>query len=100
MDRDFALFRDNDGRTGILHLKPEGEGWRVIALEEGMACRPLTGHVTHSDLSTRLLTREEATLAFREWQAALRLSQSYVVRPFSPIKAWQARWGWRSPVKG
>ena len=100
MDRDFALYRDNDGRTGILRLQPEGEGWRVIGIEEGLVRSPLAKHVSHADLSTRLLTREEASLAFREWQAALRLSQSYVVRPFSPIKAWQARWGWRSEAHG
>jgi hypothetical protein len=100
MERDYALYRDHNGRTGVVRLKPEGGSWRVVAVEAGLLSRErIRDHVKRDDLSSRLLTRAEAILALREWEAAYRLSQAYVVRPYSPLKAWRARWGWRDEAE-
>ena len=95
-DRCYALLHDALGKARIVRLEAaEGEGWRAVDVE--LAGQPHVlepWEILHPHkIATRRLSLEEARQALKEWEEAYQLSQSYVVRPYSPLRAWTGKWG-------
>ncbi len=93
---DHALLHDARGRVRIVRLEPLREGgWRAHEIAPDGSPHVLEAwEVLHPhEVATRRLSLAEARQALREWEQAFHLSQSYVVRPFSPLKAWNEKWG-------
>lgn len=95
-DRSYALLHDDHGEARIVRLEAAGGGgWRAVDLERAEQPHVLEPwEILHPhEIATRRLTLEEARQALKEWEAAFHLSQSYVVRPYSPLRAWTDKWG-------
>ncbi len=91
----FALLHDDHGLARIVRLDEKDGHWRAfdIAQEDQPHAIESWELVHPHDLATRRLTLEEAREALREWEEAFSLSQSFVVRPYSPLKSWNDKWG-------
>lgn len=91
----YALIHDDHGLARIVRLEQADAHWRAIDIEHEDQPHVLQPwELVHPhDLATRRLTLEEARQALAEWQAAFSLSQSYVVRPYCPLRDWNQRWG-------
>ncbi len=93
---DHALLHDRTGRARIVRLEPAGRGfWRAVDIEREELPHLLEPwEIVHPhEIASRRLTLAEAQQALKEWEAAYSLSQSYVVRPYSPLRAWNDKWG-------